>query len=498
MNVSVKLPKIHNEFDIFVTDVVTGEKEKIKAYNMVLTPQIFNFLYVNTWTGYNHDRIAVGRGSGTLDENRTTLFSEITRKVSSPVENQISFPISSKTMQIAFSETELVGETITEIGVVKHKNSGTSHFYALVTHAKLQDSEGEPLSIGPKTDTQRIEIFATVYADMTDAILAPTYGLDWDPDNTFNQSFCSFANPTFHPRQLQTRYLPSTVLKYPTISVNAAEKLCTGVVPRLLSAEGNSAHVSSASGIPNVCDVLSVSFEGYGSILFPNHSLFPPFTFEQQVIGLGDGVNKYFNFESSFFIPGTEIVKVDGATQQRNVDYIPLHHGARVALGFTDITYPNLPEGERVEAFALVDDEWVPYDYISRNARFELVAMEYYIDFKMEVIIDTLHGTGFKSGYSSGLAHSFSLTQPGEWGPETTHNYGTGGIVVPLSPPVKARYMRVRRTTTRVARLVIYGAGSIEFINIPSVNAVVTGSWQTEIPPKNTNFAYDLSLVVTV
>lgn len=152
--------QIHNKFEIEVKDITTGKiVQKGYAENIVLNGLVN--AYVQTLTGYYFgNSILYGRGTGVLSPERTTLFDYINGKSVENVEyviNQIPVP-SYRTTKIVILPAESVGEIITEVGI--GFNSGSSNAY---THALIKDSEGNQLALGPKTDTQEITIYATVY-----------------------------------------------------------------------------------------------------------------------------------------------------------------------------------------------------------------------------------------------------------------------------------------------------------------------------------------------
>lgn len=145
--------KLHNKFEIEVYDVVKEEQiQKGYAENIVLT-QAFNNMF-------RYDKgttIHVGSGTGTLEASRTSLFSYLAKYNSERVEAVWNYAptVSYATKKITIPPSALVGETITEVGFAEGDT--------LSTHALIKDSEGNPLALGPKTDTQEITIYGTVY-----------------------------------------------------------------------------------------------------------------------------------------------------------------------------------------------------------------------------------------------------------------------------------------------------------------------------------------------
>ena len=159
-NMNIQLPiKIHNKFDIEIKDIVTGEiVQKGLAENIILDRFFSSASLANYDTGF-FNGICYGRGAGILSPSRTSLFNKISQKIPTDVEKIVNqVPLSSYvTRKIVIQPNESVGETITEIGISSKNGS------ILYTHALIKDSEGNLLSLGAKTDTQEITIYATVY-----------------------------------------------------------------------------------------------------------------------------------------------------------------------------------------------------------------------------------------------------------------------------------------------------------------------------------------------
>lgn len=157
--------KIHNKFEFVVTDIATGESKQVaKAENIVLDRYYSEALSLiastSTSTTRLYDGISVGRGTGTLDPSRTTLFDLIGRRAITVEEFVIGVPMSYRTVKINIPANTYVGETITEVGLA---GPGTSS--NVVTHALLKDSEGNPISL-VKTDTMVVDIYATLYVEV--------------------------------------------------------------------------------------------------------------------------------------------------------------------------------------------------------------------------------------------------------------------------------------------------------------------------------------------
>ncbi len=149
---------IHNRFDIEVIDAKTGEvKQKAQAKNVVCDGLWTRLIGYNSYFLYAH----YGTGTGTPDETDTALFSFLGAASFSSANNVFNFDwthgVVSARRKTVLSEITAVGATLTEIGIGYSSSSNS-----LVTHAMLQDMNGNPISI-TKTNTDIINIYATIF-----------------------------------------------------------------------------------------------------------------------------------------------------------------------------------------------------------------------------------------------------------------------------------------------------------------------------------------------
>ncbi len=153
MQIKTKID-IHNRFDIEVRNAETGElRQNAVAFNIVLDAMYTRLVNFDTY----HTNIHFGTGTGTLAPTRTTLFTWLGQKTSTNEELIKALPTSSWKKKIVLNPEEFVGSTITEVGI--GRSATASH---IVTHAMLQDAEGNPISIN-KTALDVVTIFATVF-----------------------------------------------------------------------------------------------------------------------------------------------------------------------------------------------------------------------------------------------------------------------------------------------------------------------------------------------
>jgi len=162
---------IHNRFDVEVLDAATGEcRRKVRAFNVICDAywdRLFNVDgYYGAWTPLSaFDYILYGKGSGTPASTDTALFNKI-GALSVNGYNDHTYAVDYRTGVArrqavgTINAEEAVGETITELGI----GYDATH---CVTHAMLEDMEGNPISI-EKTDTDVIKIYATIFVHWPD------------------------------------------------------------------------------------------------------------------------------------------------------------------------------------------------------------------------------------------------------------------------------------------------------------------------------------------
>lgn len=149
-----KEASLHNKFEIIKRNINTGEVEKAYAKNLVTDYGLKRAL--RGWFLNQGQIICIGRVATAPKPTNTKLNSQIGYKVSTLEELVINENegYAYRKMKIVLLPGDFVGEKITEVGLGQGNN--------LHTHAILQDSEGNPISIN-KTDVDEITIYATLY-----------------------------------------------------------------------------------------------------------------------------------------------------------------------------------------------------------------------------------------------------------------------------------------------------------------------------------------------
>lgn len=368
MNINVGI-KLHNRFDIEVKDTRTGEiVQRAQAENIVLN-SMFDWLMntgSNTTYVYAYSRIAYGSGTGAVSATRTSLFNKIGLKTKTVVEfvhNQSPTPSYCKS-KIVIPPEDNVGATITEVGLVANFTE------ILLTHALIKDAEGNQISIGPKTDTQEITIYSTVYATVTlpegmlltiptngNALLHKLIGSGQSSLTYTNSSGTRLECHVFSDKTATNQsnlYNTGSIANKTNFAFtvqDTANKKSSVPRVRFGSSEGNG-RIWSISFV----SIISSFNCGLFRILLPN-SLWQGYNFIGKNIGVGDGSTKKFNFPWSDINTSKEFkIYVDGSLKTKDVDYTMANSESE-----TSVTFTSAPASSAV----ITGDWWV--DYIPKD-----------------------------------------------------------------------------------------------------------------------------------
>ncbi len=306
---------IHNKFDITIEDVLTGEKQSLTTYNIILD-SFFNGFSL----GYNSFRtIVIGTGTGTLSVTRTTPFNPLANLTTTTLKSySLAYPSSYKVLEAKLETTDYNGSVITEVGI-----SDYPYDLKIVTHALLKDNEGNPISI-TKTDTMVVYIQATVYCTITNSGLGDN-GIYALPSEAYSlpKLILGLADANFKTLYMVSGYdqeLESvgdiSNFAYASVSIggftyNYANNILTITIPVTT--------FNSATGNNGLVRYLGI--RGIGAIKFPDTSVMASYAVTDIVIGSGDGSTTDFNIKCPKIVENSEVIKVDGVTKVRGVDY---------------------------------------------------------------------------------------------------------------------------------------------------------------------------------
>ena len=159
---------LHNKFHLVLTDSRTGRvKQEAYAYNIILDRGLALFPhYFHNRTGTSYimtsgpagfmPYIHLGVGTGTLDTTREQLFDYLDRKIAQYHDRSLELENAYHTRKAVWSEAELQNESIKEVGV------GQDAITGLNTHALIEDSEGNPITV-EKGQLDVLTVYATVF-----------------------------------------------------------------------------------------------------------------------------------------------------------------------------------------------------------------------------------------------------------------------------------------------------------------------------------------------
>lgn len=320
----IDLPvKIHNKFEFYMENIKTKE-EKLAgtAYNIVLD-NFINGVLLQTYSGYRvGESIAIGKGTGQLDPTRTQLFSYLFSRDTTLIERNWGFPVSYATFMITIQPEELVGETLTEVGLQRTSGSGTNNpsSNSLITHALIEDSEGHPISI-LKTETDILKIYATIYFEF--GAIDPAYEdkIKWvtpASNNIIARVALGELTPDKLTRDNRNFYLgdsdwrPPSDSDEPTLSSRGqvTEKSSSPVIDTTNKKITWSIRFGATEG--NSYPVRNIGLANIANIQLPCPGVWEEFLITNESVGIGDGVKKEFPLKWDGIIDGSLNVKING------------------------------------------------------------------------------------------------------------------------------------------------------------------------------------------
>lgn len=312
---------LHNRFDIKVVDAKTGKvKQKAVGYNVILnnyfTSRLLDTPHYKTSNLLTY--IAIGTGTGKPVITGTELFKYLTRKEVTTLETVYGYPTSYTTKQIKLEATECNGKNITEVGFQAVRSGNFSDNYYQMTHAMLQDSEGNQIAIA-KTDTDVVYINATFYVTCTPSGFG-TNGIYPAPEKNYlirwlltgsTDGYLKFSRyPLTFSSDMESKFQGSKSYSFTSGVGNATTYQYDLPVITFFDSECNNRIVKH------------LGIAGVGAFTFPNHEVFPPYQVNQLIIGEGDGQTTAFNIKAPLIQAKTARVFLDGEEQIEGTDFI--------------------------------------------------------------------------------------------------------------------------------------------------------------------------------
>jgi len=311
---------LHNRFDVKVVDATSGKIKQTAVGFNVITNYYFNSRLTASPLSKTTDLfryIAVGTGTGTPAVTDTALFSHLTRKAVTTLETVYEYPTSYTTKQIKLEATECNGSTITEVALEGYYSGTFSTTYYIMSHAMLQDSEGNQIAIA-KTDTDVVYITATFYATCTPSGFG-TNGVYPTADNNYlfrwlltgsTDGTVRFSRfPVEYSSDMNFNYHGSKNYTFSSGIGNTTTYQYNLPVTTFLDSEANNRIVKH------------LGVAGVGAFTFPNHDVFPPYAVDHLVIGEGDGTTTEFSMKCPLIQSGTVRIYVNNTEIAEGTDY---------------------------------------------------------------------------------------------------------------------------------------------------------------------------------
>lgn len=526
---------IKNNFRIEVKDVKTGKiKQVAYAYNLVTNSGIqrfgeFKSSFDTCWA------IAYGSGTGELDINRTSLFTHVGKKTiaNRTYEENISERWTVLKGNIVLAPAEHVGATFTEIGVAPN-GAG------LTTHAFIEDSEGNPISIGPKTDTEQITFYCELYNVLAFDESGKGVESHWVPGTgnvaTRNYSLANTGTTASSCRlgvsnQCLKRDYPNNVgslgyhvgtkqmyaTKSSNRTYNASTKVTTMSTVRFETGEANGPIYSILGAFPSA----------YGHyhfrLLLDDSDEFWSGMFIEQDVGTGDGSQTGFDlsFNEYDIEKAGNFIKVDGVEKTKGIDYTMRHYKRGTWLASAGKVKEVQAINENRGAYASIhgNPAYNPLDpYIGTsgdNMRWAAMHFQreseynnstsHIVKLKYKTSID---GYSFRYYFGhSGLEHEISGSNDGvSWTEIHTHSAGAGSSTqtVSFTASDEFQYFRLRvRSLSGTGdvwlSLLDYRVSDlpqIEFSVAPGVSEPITSKLWADYIPKDSDHVLDISLAI--
>lgn len=303
--IELKAPlSIKNEYVLELYDKDGKLKDKAYAYNLV-TDLFWAYAFTASWSPFNN--IQIGTGTGTPSVTDTNLFKKLQGVSSTRTDVIYAYPTSTATYTATFTASASSVGVITEVGFAESNATGY-----LQTHALLQDSEGNPITIN-KTDTDTLIVTAKVHCTVSasddlklvpaDSFVGFTRTFSKGSENLMPASFSLATSPASPTNSTISESNRSNT----TSSVS--NRSFTTPVTRMGQDTGNNRYINA------------VYAGGFGTVRLPNESIFPAYELQPMPVGTGDGSTTEFKCPIPDFVENTETITVDGVELTRNVDY---------------------------------------------------------------------------------------------------------------------------------------------------------------------------------
>lgn len=503
---------IHNRFDIEVVDVETGEiKQKAQAFNVVCN-SFFTSIYRTTATN-----IQFGSGTGTPSATDTALFHYEGVTNTNGGSDTLDYSrekdgIWVRVLKRRILNTEYVGVSISEIGLATSSSGST-----LVTHAMLQDMNGNPITIA-HTSTDIINVYCSVYlhydGQHSDIKLYghvngpyPRQGIfKWLLGNVNTEN--SYYETGDYPCLFTGKGVPACTMSkhsqstwyYPMFKINVS---ATDNVVKYTSAQIPTDQ-KNYNGIHflGICesglmDTASPTFEKLTNVLIEvGGTTIPPFAITGESVGVGDGATT--KFKTKYFMPYNAKVYVNNVEQTSGVTVKKLGNASITAgtegavqccgdTGYRDIAYliPRHPD----------DLEFImPPIYTANFGQASIYPQQYSYNLRYNSVIECLiPEVGLYNVYAD------NGTVKGSNDGVTWYDVSTSrtNSQMDQSGAHYRYYKYVGTSNYAYVYFNAYDGYNIIFDNPPAQGDVITIDYTTDYIPKDSDHVLDVELTFT-
>lgn len=303
--IELKAPlSIKNEYVLELYDKDGKLKDKAYAYNLVTNSFWSAAFSSGSWYPFKY--VIIGTGTGTPSVTDTVLFKTLATATTTRTNVTYAYPTSTATYTATFPASSSTVGVITEIGLGKSNLDGHLH-----THALLQDSEGNPITIN-KTDTDTLIVTAKVHCTVSsseDLVLVSASGfIGFTRTFSTTAEYLRPANYRLSASPCRPTY-SSLYDNSSTGSYSSSTRSYTSTLQRIDKDTGNGNYANA------------VYVDGFGTVQLPNESIFPAYELQPTLVGTGDGSTTEFKCPIPDFVENTETITVDGVELTRDVDY---------------------------------------------------------------------------------------------------------------------------------------------------------------------------------
>ena len=494
---------IHNRFDIEVVDVKTGKvKQRAQAFNVICNSYFSTIISAGDDDRHYASDIVYGSGTGTPAATDTDLFTRVGTASATASDgasdgydmSQEPQGIWRRVLKRVITNNMSVGTTIREVGLWRN---------TLLTHAMLQDMNGNPISI-QHTGTDIINIYCNLYlhydGQAGDIILygvttngyyfgvgsfvytallgKSDTGSDDGVGSSYYKALTRFCfTGTGRDEDYGGQYQVSVASRSTSgrsFTIKSSQVPITGANTHGIAyISGFSYRYNRPYQIPAVCVI-----KGGGTA-------FPPSRITDEAVGVGNGSTT--KFRTAFHAPYNATVKVNGVAVSSGVQVKKLP-----AVANSQIEYNGI-RGEGTYLFNMVYKNALNIIRYTTNSANELVNSA-----AIESIFPEI-------GLSALYIYVSSSNQRARWsGSDDGVNWTSFETDYNLLPENAKHYKYYKYDDTRYTNLsgVKIQSGSYDGYNIifdtpPAQGDVITIDYTTDYIPKDSDHVLDVELTLS-